>query len=253
MRFKWNKQWGIPVIAGGASFVVGSGIGYVTASIRLSKKIKDIEVAHKALRAYLDEHIEKKEEEKREPTAFEKLVEEPVIDISKDETMIAQHREESGLPQVEDSTPDLEDEELVLEPVEIRTNIFASDPDDDWDYDHEVQKRGDRDPYIIHRDEFMDEESGFSQSSLTYYRGDNILCDEKDAPIYNHEFIAGTLRFGHGSKDPNIVYVRNPQLQAEYEIILDTGYYEIEVLGATLEDQAERDLRHTSLPRFRKD
>jgi hypothetical protein len=87
-----------------------------------------------------------------------------------------------------------------------------------------------------------------------YFAGDNILCDDKNVPIYNHDSVTGALRFGHGSKDPNVVYVRNPDLQAEYEVVRDRGYFQVEVLGAVLEEAyEEQELRHSNHPtRFRE-
>lgn len=255
VRIKWDKQWGIPAITGIASFIAGTGVGYMVASARLSKKVKEIEANQKMLREHFESISKSKEPKIAEPIREdgENMVQHVVID---------EDEYDEGLPQVEDDLPDPdEDEPFVPEPGAryvvppgFDTRVFLADePEDDWDYDVEMRKRGSDKPYIIHRDEFMDEESGFRQSSLTYYSGDNILCDEKESPIYNHEIVAGTLRFGHGSKDRNIVYVRNPVLESEYEIILDEGHYQVEVLGAVIEDEmGSGDLKH-SIHKFHKD
>jgi hypothetical protein len=62
------------------------------------------------------------------------------------------------------------------------------------------------------------------------------------------------LVFGHGSGDPNVVYIRNEKLQAEYEVLRDPGSYEIEVLGGHVErEMQEVDLKHSRQPgKFRE-
>lgn len=134
-------------------------------------------------------------------------------------------------------------------------NIFARSADPEWDYEEELSTRTPDHPYIIHKDEFFSDEMGWdSQSTLTWYEGDQILCDEQDVPIYNPDAIVGHLRFGHGSGDPNVVYVRNEKLEAEYEILRDPGSYEIDVLGGQVErTMQETDLKHSHRPgKFRE-
>ena len=132
---------------------------------------------------------------------------------------------------------------------ESMINVFTSE-DTDWDYELEVFNRDEDKPYIIHRDEFFADELGWdSQSTLTYYAGDGVLVDGVDEPLMNPGFIVGELKFGHGSGDPNVCYVRNHKLRAEYEVLQDPGSYEIEVLGGHVESQMERqDFRHARSP-----
>lgn len=146
---------------------------------------------------------------------------------------------------------DQEDEPLV------RGSIFAAD-DDDWNSELEMMSRSTTAPYILHKDEFYAEEKGYTQNTLTYYAGDEIMADEEEAPIYNHEKVTGPLKFGHGSGDQNVVYIRNDRLKAEYEILLDSGLYSEEVLGLDIPNNArlrdtprDRDLRHSNFRKFR--
>lgn len=248
MHIRWNKTWGIPAISGVTSFVAGTGVGYVVAANRFLKRIKDIEESQRILREHFESRMEAINEETKEDKNMG--IVKDIVEQELREYSIA----ENGIPQVSDDTPYLEEEgELVPVPLENHSVVFSENDADNWDYEVEVPKRGDRNPYVIHHDEFFDQESGFSQSTLTYYAGDNILCDEREQPIYNQEIVAGALRFGHGSKDPNIVYIRNPQLQAEYEVVCEDGHYQVEVLGAVIEDEmSSRDLKH-SLHKFQKD
>jgi len=117
-------------------------------------------------------------------------------------------------------------------------NIFRNE-DGDWDWDEEsagrLQKLLGQEPYILHCEEFFNDEKDFHQSTLTYYEGDDILADETDQIIYNHAGLLGDMRFGHGSKDPNVVYIRNEKMKCEWEVLRHTGHYSIEIAGNHLE------------------
>lgn len=137
--------------------------------------------------------------------------------------------------------------------VEV-VHTFARFGDDNWDYDEEMQYREQHEdgPYIIHYDEYINNEMNFTQDTLTYFSGDNIVCDTRDIPMYGHELILGDLRFGHGSNDPNIVYIRNVKLHQEWEILFTSQKYEDVVIGLRREeDLADRGFKHGT-PRFRR-
>jgi len=138
------------------------------------------------------------------------------------------------------------DEERVV-------NVFAG-TSEKWNYDEELRNRTKTAPYVLHKDEFWAEESGYEQSTLTYFQGDDILVDDKDVPIYNHNIVIGELKFGHGSGDLNVFYVRNVGHQAEYEILMDRGSYAIEILGLDADQfqEKEESIRHSST-KFRPD
>jgi hypothetical protein len=135
----------------------------------------------------------------------------------------------------------------------VSTNVFDNS-DDEWNYKDELESRGAENPYIIHVDEYVANENDWTQSTITYFEGDDIVCDSHDRPMYDAPEIVGQLRFGHGSKDPNVVYIRNPRLQHEFEVLRNPGKYETEVLGDTLEKKARTaELRHSNQRRFRPD
>lgn len=143
---------------------------------------------------------------------------------------------------------DEEDEEIELE----RRSVFANDG---WDLEEEMKNRRSTEPYVIHKDEYFEDDQGFTQVQLTYYAGDDMLCDEEDKPVYNFDRILGQMKFGHGSGDPAIFYVRNETRRAEYEVVRNDGHYSVEVLGLEMEVDAEQnDLRHSNSPgKFRRD
>lgn len=135
----------------------------------------------------------------------------------------------------------------------VRVNVFTQ-VDDDWDYDVEVAARTKHAPYVIHQEEFVADEMDYRQETLTYYAGDDIMADPADTPIYGYANLLGELKFGHGSKDPSVVYIRNDAIHMEWEVLLHKGLYSVEVMGLTMEQDAEEEIRHShTVLKFRGD
>lgn len=89
-------------------------------------------------------------------------------------------------------------------------------------------------PYIVSRDSFENEHMDFSKNCLTYYEGDDTLCDERDDVIVAINHLIGDealTSFGEGSDDENIVFVRNIALSSDFEITRDDRSYVEVVLG----------------------
>jgi hypothetical protein len=135
----------------------------------------------------------------------------------------------------------------------IAVNEHGREIDPNWSYEEELKHRSPDRPYIIHRDEFFSNEMDFEQTSIMYYQKDNVLCDEADMPIPKYEKVVGEIRFGHGSLDPSICYIRSEVISHEWEVLLDEGSFAVEVLGADMEnDMKASDLKH-SVPKFRRE
>jgi hypothetical protein len=96
-------------------------------------------------------------------------------------------------------------------------------------------------PVVISEDEFMSGESGYEQVTLTYYAGDNVLCTPDDNEVAGNErlWAVDTLieNYVPPSGDSNVLYIRSPKLQQDYEIIRMEGSYSQEVLGLGDESQ----------------
>lgn len=235
MYFK--REWLIPSGIGVGSFGVGLGLGYLWAKHNAEKVVyeyetvteREVEPGNEQLAIDFDEKINKAFDELRELR----------------ETVLAK----AGESVIDD---DEEDDDEEVERVEV--NVFPNE-DTSWNWDDETRSRDSEKPYVIHREEYFSSETDHRQSSLTWYEGDDILVDEHDVPIYNAAHVVGEMKFGHGSGDANVVYIRNETLDAEYEILRHTGHYQIEVLGAQIEheyEDADDDLAH-SVRRFRSD
>lgn len=116
--------------------------------------------------------------------------------------------------------------------------------DTDVDYDpndpmaHYVRISGQ--PYIISVDEFFNSEEEWEKNSLSYYEGDDVLIDEAEKEVDDRDRYIGDRHldmFGVLSGDKKVVYVRNPQISADFEIILEKGKYTVRVLGEDDHDE----------------
>lgn len=128
------------------------------------------------------------------------------------------------------------DPEHGVHPVELvekseTVNVFT---DPHFDLDEEMKHRTPAKPYIITHDEFFTNEPEHENVSLTYYELDDTLTNERDEPIREVDEMIGDdhlVRFGHGSRDRNVVYIRNERLGTDFEVSKSTGSYLEEVLG----------------------
>lgn len=247
----------IPMTVGVVSFGAGVGAGYILAR-KTGKEAELYEIPQVNIEL-TEEDLEEMEEEQVDVISIEDG--ETVVQTVDVEDFIKTKLEEhTKLVEVDGEKFEAEDEEhlkVVGSPPEItpvHRNAFAGN-DADWNYPEEARNRTTELPYIIHKDEFYADEKDYSQLTLTYYAGDNIMVDDDESPIYNHERIVGPLRFGHGSGDPKVFYVRNDRMKAEYEILEDQGLYSVEVLGLEIENnQRAKDLKHMHEPaKFRRE
>lgn len=119
----------------------------------------------------------------------------------------------------------------------VERNIFRDhgDVEFEWNYHEERKRRTPDAPYVIHYDE-REEMEGYHVMTLTYYTEDDVLCDERDNPVDPAERndLIGEVnleRFGHGSNDPSVVFVRNDKLEIVYEVVRSPNSYSEEVHG----------------------
>jgi hypothetical protein len=229
-----NSPLRVPVGVGLVGLGVGVGIGYI-----LGKRKATYYILPKSEQLEMDFSPEPQVWEPIEKEHHETPVTAPEFK-EKVNTFIADKLKNDILTKNEEEPGD---------DVEARS-VFAH-TDDEWDYEKEVTTRTQTEPYVLHKDEFYADELSYAQSTLTYYAGDDILVDEDDTPIYDRS-VTGDLNFGHGSGDPNVVYIRNNKRKAEYEVIKDPGLYSVEVLGLEIENNERvRDIKHSSNRRFR--
>lgn len=105
-------------------------------------------------------------------------------------------------------------------------------------------------PYIITVSQFMsDTQYEDNKINLLYFEDDDTLVDDREQIVLNVEETVGVKnlhQFGLGSKDQNVLYVRNEKLQCDIEVIRDKRSYSEVVLGI-------RPARESNAPRKMRD
>jgi hypothetical protein len=108
----------------------------------------------------------------------------------------------------------------------------------EWDYSAELASRTPNAPYVIHQDEFHSSADGVNRDDYTrivytYYAGDDVLVDMDNHPVPHGDLIVGqdNLKFGHGTDDEDVVFVRNEGRKLEIEICRTQDRYDVMVLG----------------------
>lgn len=128
-----------------------------------------------------------------------------------------------------------------VDAAEVERNVFeqrdyAAENAETWDYDRERANRSSEAPYILHIDEFTENETQYEQQTYTYYEGDDVLSDENDQVVNDRDSIVGEVNLGmfgtgHGSGNEHVLYVRNDRLAIDFELVRSEGKYAEEVHG----------------------
>jgi len=251
-----RRHWAVPVV-GAIGFGAGVAVGYLLTRKQyneIEEKIEKLESNQLEFDFKAAEHEAKLQWELQQAAKVTKDLREQGDVLLGTLQQLHVVREEEGVQLATEHHPS-----AIRNPPEEQdtggtvTGIFDS-AGDEWDYKTELQVRDPSKPYVIHVDEYVADEKGWdSQSTLTWYEGDEILADSGDTPVYDPAALIGPLMWGHGSLDPNVFYVRNEKMQAEYEIIRDYGSYQEIVLGQQMERQERREIKHGNVRKFRRD
>lgn len=204
------------VLLGAATGVaVGGAVGFIVAKSRLETKYEKL--AQEEI-SQMREHY------------FEKVKALEASDEKADtpETVV---KAAGYTPYSEVEPADEADPEESAVVVESKTvNVFeTAQPDTpEWDQAAEESERSSTHPYIIHKDEYKRNEKQYDQMTWTYYADDDVLANDDDKPVHATDgYVPADFaeKFGHGSGDPNVVFVRNDELSIEFEIIRNEGNY----------------------------
>lgn len=210
-------------ITAGVSLTVGSLVGYFTATRLLEQKYqerlgKEIEETKQFYRK-----LHKKDEFVTPETAVKALAPEFA------EAVAALTNYRGG----QNPSFEVVEEEKEFAETVVR-NVFANDGVTDEIPEAEKRNRTEEAPYILTKDEFMENDTEYTQSTVTYFAGDQVLIDSREDVIDDVDMTVGERnlsRFGYGSGDPNVLYVRNDRIGIEFEILLSRGKYSKEVAG----------------------
>lgn len=140
-----------------------------------------------------------------------------------------------------------EQDEEQLSRFEKRSGRVPIEDAEDYTPYNVFSKTDSDTPYPITHDEYFAAEKNYEQITLTYFERDDTLVNDQDTPVATDDTIGdeALTKFGHGSKDPNVVYVRNDKLQIDYDVTLSRGSYVEEALGLG-PDPEENSLRHSA-------
>lgn len=204
-------------------FIAGIGVG-VAIGFTVGSKVVEKRLKTKYSKIAEDEISEMREHYQQKMVAVEPKP--PIEDVIKERERYTE-AEQQAIDETNLLFPPDEEEVVVVEEVEVeeatQVNVFDSSG---WDYAVEIKKRDPLVPYIIHIDEFTQNEPEHEQMTYTYYEQDDILASERDTPVDDMDAIIGLGnlgRWGHGSGNENIVYVRNEHLTLDFEIVRDRG------------------------------
>jgi hypothetical protein len=239
-----------------AAFGCGAVVGGVVVAAVLDRQLR------LKYNKIADEEIESVKKHYREAEmnlleAQKRLAEQPKPDLDEIVKELGYKVETKYSPaEVKAISDAVDDEEMAERAEELQEreeaeeeerNAFADLPG--WNYDQQVASRIADKPFIMHMEEFQQSECSH-QVTITYFEGDDVLVDESDEVISKKDEVVGMehlSKFGFGSGDPNVVYVRNPKLDIEYEILRHRGHYASEILGIE-----EEHLEHSAMPRRRR-
>lgn len=211
-------------VAGAATLGVGIGVlvGYKFAEKRLGERFEQrLEDETADMREFYT-NVRQKYNTPEEAAAALIPMEEGIIEDPRAKTQKVQYHKIVKKEKYDGDGLDEFTQEGV-ESCEIETvhkNVFDEQPSDG--------------PRIITQDQFMANDTGYEQATLTFYAKGGVLTDQRDDVIDNSEDVVGKLavhHFGEGSSDPNVVHVRNDKIKMEFEILRSERSYEEDVLG----------------------
>lgn len=236
-------------------FVFGAGVGgtlaYIFAKRQLETKYKQIasEEISEMSQHYRDKALALDSEANK--SDLEELVRERGYSSDASEPPMA-----VTPPTAVVEAAQIEEEEVQAEAVpeepEVRNVFRDAEVADNWDWHKERARRSPRKPYVIHIEE-RDEQQAYDGVTFTYYEDDDVVCNERDEPLdeADRERILGEenlAKFGHGSGDASVVYIRNDQLEMDIELIRSPNSFAEEVHG--FEPEIRHMHRHRGRPRF---
>lgn len=204
------------------SVAISSTVTAATAAYLITRRKLDVEMDRR-----LEEEVAKSkkffsnlEAEKEYVTPQQKL-KEIVRDLNDESRIVEETIVEEGYV-TSDATGDL---------VEVAKNVFTDAKQTELDPE-DIEARDPEKPYIITEKEFFEDDR--QTITLTWFEGDEVLADEKDEHIPDIDRVVGEdnlLRFGVGSGDPNVLYVRNEKMEVDFEVVKNEGKYTEQILG----------------------
>jgi hypothetical protein len=228
-----GRELGFFVTGAGIGIALGFAVGFRIAERRL--KMKYEKIAEEEISRMREHYVKKAVAAQRKPTIDQIVVEE------RHETRFQPftEAEQQAIDEANAKYPADEEEESTV--VEETTQVNVFEANEEWNYKYEIAHRSKHVPYIIHLDEFKENAPEHDQTTYTYYELDDVLSDSRDTTVDDIDGVIGLGnlgRWGHGSEDPEVVYIRNEKLSLDVEVVRDRGSFSDTIHG-TIRHSAE--------------
>jgi len=219
-----QKQIISHVLVGVGSAALGTGVTYVILKKRIQQladeEIASVKAAYQKAEPVVEpaaEHLQKLQEERAE---VEKEIQEYTEDI-----------EDLGYKQVTDADM-VDNTPEGAEPLKVENRVKRYLVTDQV-IPAAIEEPSATRPYIIREEQYHDEYQHFEKHSITFFEEDDTLAMPDDRPVEDVDAMVGDAltRFGEGSNDKDIVYVRNQVQRTDYEIIRNKNSFGVMVLG----------------------
>lgn len=209
-------------LTGIVGFIIGGAIGSLATYLYLHKDFENrIDAEVEALKARQNNILAADQSPKKPIETFKSAPKDrypgDIYSIEDTEPVGETFRDESDLAEREFPQDDA--------PEEDDNDEEESDPDDfnermgeEMTMAHSAMRK--KRPYIIKSEDFGSE-SGYGEETLYYYTEDGALINDKEEEIEDYEFMLGNAltKFGFDHNDEHSIYVRNPNMEMDYEII----------------------------------
>lgn len=215
-------------------FLGGAGLGsLVTFTLVKEKYDKIIDEEISAMRIFYEgrKEAEKKDDEEddiskndlREATSIEEGIAKDIKDYKNYTKIYAEDPEEVVIR----PEPDLPNHDDYFD-EEDELNESREQPREEFPHDKTK-------PYVITADEFLNTMTHIDKVELVYFRGDGgVVVDDQDDIVNDVEYVIGEdnlMQFGNDPDDPDMLYIRNPKIGADYEIARNNSSYREMILG----------------------
>lgn len=209
--------------------VVGGGVGWFVGAV-IADYIDEKELRDRAPENRIDDNEETvSADDEDESSTGDKTMSKKIKPSKKEKTNYSQYFNGIGRPDLAALAQKYNDGVLETEPL----NIEMIDDTDVPEILPNVTSTG---ITIISAEEFNNNDDDYEVVELSYF-ADEIVVGEDDNVIPDPEDIIGDealVSFGLRSEDPDIVYIRNTNTRALYEIVRMSSKYAIDADAETI-------------------
>lgn len=127
--------------------------------------------------------------------------------------------------------------EEYLAEMECPEEDDSDDSEDDEDDDISDERGHHSGPYEITAGEFCNNRTYYDKVSVNYFGEDEVVADDRDEVMGNAFKVLGDIRTAFNApRKPNVIYIRNEDLEVDYEVSYVDGSYQRDVLHIEKEE-----------------